>query len=97
MKRQQELCRALSNHAWEIVGPIVVLGDKRRITLHCARCDTWRNDTWARATGVTLARSYKHASAYKSFIKENKHADARIAILAAPTLRVVKGRRKLAS
>jgi hypothetical protein len=99
-----ELCRALSTHAWVLIPPIVVLGDARRVLLHCERCDTYRTDVWSR-TGSTLSRYYKHPSAYAAYIKDHKHIDARVAILAAtkevkhagndPTLRLVPGAPKI--
>jgi hypothetical protein len=82
--RQPQLCRALGTHAWTIVGPIVVLkADDRRITLHCDRCGTWRSDVWSRRNGAILTRYYKHDPAYKSFIHEHNHAEARGALLGA--------------
>lgn len=90
MARHPELCRALGTHAWNIMGPIVVLlDDNRRITLNCERCGTWRSDIWSRRNGAILSRHYKHDPAYKSFIHEHNHAEARGALLGA--LKEVQG------
>ena len=82
MKTRAMICRALSSHAWEVSGPIVVLkNDARRIVFHCPRCECYRTDTWQRGNGRILGRYYKHGTEYADFIKSHDRAEARSALL----------------
>lgn len=106
MTNRAMICRALSGHAWEVRGPIIVLeGDARRITFHCPRCEGYRLDTWARKGGVIHNRLYKHSQEYHAFIKEHNRAEAREALLGTLkettsgkgndlTLRLVRGQKR---
>ena len=82
MKTRAMICRALSGHAWDISGPIVVLrNDARRIVFRCIRCDCIRSDVWQRNNGRILTRYYKHAQEYATFIHSHDRAEARSALL----------------
>lgn len=82
MKNRAMICRALSGHAWEVEGPIVVLkGTDRRITFHCARCEGWRSDVWTAGGRTIKTRYYKHSKEYAEFISGHNRAEAREALV----------------
>lgn len=100
--RKYILCRALSGHAWEIVGAIAILtSDVRRITFQCARCGSLRADKWD-PKGKQLTRTYQHEKLYRTLLDEQDRAGARALILSEgktynetdnPRLRLVHGKR----
>ena len=100
--RRYVLCRALSTHAWDLIGAIVVLKDNaRRLTFVCARCGSVRQDKW-RPNGVQLTRSYRHDKLYRSLLNEHDREGARALVVSEgksrsegnhPSLRLVQGKR----
>lgn len=82
MKNRAMICRALSGHALEVVGPIVVLkNNERRITFYCARCDSYRSDTWSLNGRVISKRYYRLSKEYQAFVKGHDRAQARESLL----------------
>jgi hypothetical protein len=82
VKNRAMICRALSGHALEVVGPKVVVPKGVRVTFYCERCDSWRVDTWSLNGRLIEARSYKLSTEYHSFVKEHNRAEARGSLLA---------------
>jgi hypothetical protein len=78
------ICRALSGHALEVIGPVYVLeGNDRRITFYCERCDSYRSDTWSIDGRLIKSRYYKLSADYHKFVKEHNRGEARGALLSA--------------
>jgi hypothetical protein len=61
-----ELCKALSQHAWEIFTPINMDAPWYgwRLSLRCVRCGTERHDNLSYATHQLLSRRYMHPEGY---------------------------------
>jgi hypothetical protein len=89
MLDKSTLCRALGTHAWDLRGPIFVVGTARKITFQCARCDSVRIDTWA-PSGAQLKRTYHREDDYSQFIKSNTRMDAREVVIEGAATRPEK-------